>query len=190
MENSKEQFWRLLDTEHDSARTYCLKLTGNSDDGDDLYQDAILKAHNGFKKLRQVESFRGWLYRIINNSYKSRFRKAWWKKVMKFQTEPKEIDLTIDPASQYEARRRLDYAMSVLSAEDRMMFTMSELDGWKLAEIADIFSKSEGLVKMRLSRARQKMRQRLADKYRDLQDRLKREVSIKDALSSGTKETE
>lgn len=159
------EFWRLIENEHEKARRYCFKLTGGDENGDDLYQDAVIKAYNGFADLRNIESFRPWLYRIINNAYKARFRNRWWQKV---KIQPLIIldSLTsVNPSDSYEARRRLDFALDCLSTDDRIIVTMAELEGWKITELAELFSKTEGFIKMRLSRARRKMRKKLSGLY-------------------------
>lgn len=60
----------------------------------------------------------------------------------------------------------MDSALSALSVDDRIIVTLAELEGWKISELAELFSKTEGFVKMRLSRARTKMRKRLGSVHR------------------------
>jgi RNA polymerase sigma-70 factor (ECF subfamily) len=161
----RKQFWQLMEKEHEKARRYCFKLAGGSDEGDDLYQDAVIRAYNGFPELRQPESFRPWVYKIINNAYKARFRNRWWQKVTTLP--PKIIDgmKTENPTALYDARCRLNYAMESLTPDDRIIVTMAELEGWKITELAHLYSKTEGFVKMRLFRARKKMRKKLGGLY-------------------------
>jgi RNA polymerase sigma-70 factor (ECF subfamily) len=160
-------FWQLLEKEHERARAYCGRLTGDFDEGDDLYQDSVIKAYNGFGKLKLAVSFRPWFYRIIANNYKGRFRTSWWKRVLSKSIDPVEIEGQTDPAELYEAKRRLNYAFQVLSVDDRILVTLAELDGWKISELAEMTSKTEGFIKMRLSRARHKMRKKLGKLYRE-----------------------
>jgi RNA polymerase sigma-70 factor, ECF subfamily len=154
-------FWQLVEKEHKNARAYCGRLTGNSGDGDDLYQDAVIKAFKGFAGLRQVDAFRPWLYQIINNTYKGRVRNPWWKHVLSRPTEIEDYSWSHDPSNVYDAKRRLESAMSALCVDDRIIVTLAELEGWKISELAELTSKTEGFIKMRLSRARTKMRKRL-----------------------------
>jgi RNA polymerase sigma factor (sigma-70 family) len=132
-------FWQLVAREHENARAYCLK---------------------------QVDSFRPWFYQIINNTYKGRFRNPWWKHVLSRPTEIADQDWNHDPTDFYEAKRRLESALSALSVDDRIFVTLAELEGWKISELAELTSKTEGFIKMRLSRARTKMRKRLGDLHR------------------------
>ena len=166
MDRNGSPFWQLVEKEHRNARAYCGRLAGNSDDGDDLYQDSVIRAFNGFSELRSVDSFRPWFYQIIGNTYKSRFRSSWWKRVLSRSTEIEDCAGSSNPADQYEARRRLDHALAALSVDDRILVVLAELEGWKISELAEQISKSEGFVKMRLSRARRKMRKRLSSLQR------------------------
>lgn len=155
-------FWDLVEREHRSARAYCTRLALNPDEGDDLYQDSVLKAFRGFSELRNPESFRPWFYQIINNSFKARARNPWWKRVLSGPIEGESFEPGSDPTAQYEARRRIEYAFKAISADDRILVTLAELEGWKISEIAQLTSRTEGFVKMRLSRAREKMRRQLS----------------------------
>ena len=159
-------FWDLVEREHKRARAYCLRLTLNPDEGDDLYQDAVMKASRGYTGLKNQELFRPWLYQIINNAFRGRSRDSWWKRVFAGPIEGESFEPGRDPSGEYEAKRQLEYAFTALGAEDRIIVTLAELDGWKITEIAQLTSKSEGNVKMRLSRAREKMRRKLSSQYR------------------------
>jgi RNA polymerase sigma-70 factor, ECF subfamily len=162
----KQLFWQLIEMEHTKARIYCSRLAGDFSGGDDLYQDAVIKAYRAMGSLRDTAAFKAWFYRIINNTYKNKFRSGWWRRIIHKGGEI-NIDEIIqhDPTDNYEAKRRLEYAMEALSADDRVIVTLAELEGWKIAEIAELYSVKEGLVKMRLSRARRKMRERLGKLY-------------------------
>ena len=166
MSDYSSLFWQLVDVEHRKARAYCCHLAGNADDGDDLYQDSVVSAYRGFAELRKVELFRPWFYRIINNGYYGRRRSPWWRRVLPGVVDLDSYAWSSDPSGEYDAKRRLNYALAALSAEDRIIVTLAELEGWKLLEVAELMSKSEGFVKMRLSRARKKMRKRLSSLHR------------------------
>jgi RNA polymerase sigma-70 factor (ECF subfamily) len=159
-------FWELVEVEHKKASAYCVRLAGNPDDGGDLYQDSIISAYRGFRELRNEASFRPWLYRIINNLYKARFRNPWWRIVFLAGEQVDETSKSDDPTAVYNARRRLEIAFKAIGADDRIIVVLAELEGWKISEIAELLAKSEGFVKMRLSRARLKMRRKLAAMYR------------------------
>jgi RNA polymerase sigma-70 factor, ECF subfamily len=166
MGQKDELFWQLIEQVHNRALAYSEHLAGNIEDGGDLYQDAVLKAFAAFDNLRQITSFESWFYRIINNSFKGRFRNPWWKQVISQYVDIEKLEISFNPVGRYEARRRLDYALRALSVDDRILVILAELEEWTIAEIAEMNGKSEGFVKMRLLRAREKMRRRLSAHYR------------------------
>jgi RNA polymerase sigma-70 factor (ECF subfamily) len=141
-------------------------MSGNREDGDDLYQDALVCALTRFDDLRQLESFRPWLYRIIVNFFKNRIKRPWWKRVMPLSSEIAEITVGENPGPVLAARRRLELAMSTLSPDDRALVTLFELEGWTIKEIAKITGKTAGSLRVRLTRARSKMRSALMRYFR------------------------
>jgi DNA-directed RNA polymerase specialized sigma24 family protein len=68
-----------------------------------------------------------------------------------------------DPIDAHTARRWLGRAMQVLSPEAQALVTLYELEGWSIAELASLHRLSEGSVKARLFRARNKMKKLLTE---------------------------
>jgi RNA polymerase sigma-70 factor (ECF subfamily) len=161
MSRNRDLFWQHLEPEHRRARAYCRKLTGSREDGDDLYQDALVCALTGFARLRETGSFRPWLYRIIINTYKNRVKQPWWRRVRSISKEIVESTPGDNPNGAYAARRRLAVAFRALSPEERAMVTLFELEGWTAEEVGRATGKAPGTVRVRLKRARDKMRQAL-----------------------------
>lgn len=159
MKINSDQFWKLLEPIHPRAENFCRKLAGNREDGDDLYQEVLLLALNKFHSLREENSFRPWLYRIIVNTFKNRFRQPWWHRRVDLTPEILDAKKTNDPTEKYSLRRILHGALAILSTEDKSMVMLSDMEGWHIADLAKIYNKPEGTIKARLSRARQKMRQ-------------------------------
>ncbi len=159
---NRNLFYSLLEPVHPKAEAFCRKLAGNREDGDDLYQEGLLKALTSFESLRDESAFKSWLYRILVNCHKNRARTSWWKRRVSLTAEMVESGPSHDPEGHYSAQRRLNLALNVLTPEDRAMVVLSELEGWTIAELGDLFGKPEGTVKARIHRAKRKMLERLA----------------------------
>jgi RNA polymerase sigma-70 factor (ECF subfamily) len=156
---NRDLFWRYLETEHPEMEAFCRKLAGNRDDGDDLYQDALLTAMSRLETLVKPESFKPWLYRIIVNRYKSKRRREWLRSRLRLEKYPADnAAISRDESGRVTARIWLEKAFRAVSAEDRALITLFELEGWSVAELAAMYGKPEGTIKSRLSRARKKMR--------------------------------
>jgi len=161
MRENWDQFWKLVEPEHLKARAYCRKLMNDREDGDDLYQDALVSALSGFEHLRKIATFRNWLYRIIINEFKNRQRRQWWKKSVPLTTE---IENTIggkNPDSTHAARRRLEIAFRAVTADEKALITLFEIEGWSVSELSELTGHSLTNVKVRLHRIRNKMRKTL-----------------------------
>jgi len=155
----KEQFWTLLEPVHAEAEGFCRRLAGSRDDGDDLYQESLLTAMRKFSTIREINSFRPWLFRIIVNSFKNSNKQPWWRRRVEMAPELIEAEPGNDPRGQLDSARWLERAMAALSAEDRAMIVLFEIEGRPISELASIFGKPEGTLKARLFRARKKMRE-------------------------------
>jgi RNA polymerase sigma factor (sigma-70 family) len=152
-------FWKYLEAEHARAEAFCRKLAGDRDEGDDVYQDALLTALRRVGSLRDPQAFRPWLYRIMINTHRNRVTGPWWRRRVPLAREVCESQGSVDPSEVYAARRWLGRAMAALKPDERALITMFELEGWSIAELAALQRRPTGTIKARLARARNKMRQ-------------------------------
>jgi RNA polymerase sigma factor (sigma-70 family) len=158
-DNQQNRFYELLEPELVRFQGFCHKLVRNPDLADDLAQDALYDAWKGFDKLRETPAFKTWLYQIVINRYRTSLRR------FKRHTEA-DVALKGDIADHSEVhlravRERLDVSMSTLSAKERALVTLHELEGWSYEELAPMFGSSAGALRTRLTRCRQKMRETL-----------------------------
>jgi RNA polymerase sigma factor (sigma-70 family) len=164
MDRNRDLFWELLEPEHQTVRAFCRRLAGNRQDGDDLCQEALLVAFQRFAQLRELRSFKAWLYRIVVNRYRSKHRLASWRRLVTLESLSGGNGSGPDPEPAYESRRLLEFALGRLTADDRALITLYELEDWTCAELAKLLSKSETSVKVQLFRIRKRMRDALTRK--------------------------
>jgi RNA polymerase sigma-70 factor (ECF subfamily) len=165
MTNEQNLFWKALEPEYHRAMLFCRKLIGDRDRGDDLFQDALVIACTKFGDLRNPDAFRPWLYRVMISTFQSSVRRPWWKRAKSLTPETESLLVTSDPADSHAARRWLGRAFEAIGADDQALVVLHELEGWSIKELADLQSQSESNIKVRLFRARKKMRQVL-EQYR------------------------
>src|SRR5512139_2135877 len=82
MELSHQRLRRLLEPIHDRALGFARSVSRSRDDGDDLFQEALMRALDKLPTLREDAAFRPWLYRIIINLHRNRTRRAFWKRLL------------------------------------------------------------------------------------------------------------
>ena len=56
------------------AYAFCLRLTGNAAEAEDLSQEGFVAAYRALRDFRGEASFRSWLYRILVNRHRDRLR--------------------------------------------------------------------------------------------------------------------
>jgi RNA polymerase sigma factor (sigma-70 family) len=170
--DQRTRFEELLEPVHEAATRYCRRLCTTRQDAEDLYHDAILAAWHGLNGLRNTQDgFKPWFFRIITNTFRNQFRRRRWRKLWlgRRAEDPGGDDAfaigpvaSIDPRGALDARRWLDRAMAGLTASDRALIVLHELEGYSTTEIARIWDAREGTIKSRLSRARAKMRETIS----------------------------
>lgn len=158
---NRDRFWIELEKVHSEAERFCHRLSATREDGDDLYQEAVLRAFSGCDGLSDPSAFRPWFYRLIINHFKNQRRGAWWRHLVPLTSELEEQLPGWDPSGQHWANRQLAKAFAVVTPEERALITLKEVEGWAIAELAELYKKPTGTLKARLSRARSRMRKAL-----------------------------
>jgi RNA polymerase sigma-70 factor (ECF subfamily) len=169
MEPSQERLRRLIEPVHERALAFARCLCRSRADGDDLYQEALLRVLGKLDGLRDDASFRAWLYRVIVSVHRNRCRRAFWRRLLPLgdRSEPdgqggapvaldyRTSDWTPDAA---EATERARAALAVLPAEQREAIVLFEIEGWQIDEIAELHRVSASAIKSRLARGRARLR--------------------------------
>lgn len=157
-----------MEPEYRRATLFCRKLCGDRDRADDLLQDVMVKAMTKFSALRDNDSFRPWLYRILISTFRDSVRRPWWQRRVSLTPEIESNNAVTNPVNRLTARRWLDRAFEAVSPDEQVIVTLHELEQWTIAELAGLYGKSESAIKVRLFRARQKMKKRLKKLIADL----------------------
>jgi len=159
--------WRrlleLLGPVHAQAAGMARRLAGSAHDGDDLFQEAVLRAANALPSLQDETRFRSWFYTILLNVHRSRSRRPFWKRFLPFgggTRDESEIAGVDGRAWEGERRQaeRVSRALASLAAEQREAIVLFEIEGMPVEEIAALQDVSVSAVKSRLVRGRARLR--------------------------------
>jgi RNA polymerase sigma-70 factor (ECF subfamily) len=124
---------------------------------DDLSQDVFVKVFQNLAKFRGEAPFEHWVSRITVRVCYDHLRKT------RQDREAVALDdvtvSTTDNVSPARAREVLDYALAKLTADERLVITLLELEEKTVREIAGLTGWSEGNVKVRAHRARQRLKE-------------------------------
>ncbi len=149
------------------ADTYglALRLTANEEDAKDVVQEAYLRAYRGLKRFRGDASFTTWLYRITANcaatylGKRGRHRHEDLDEVEVLDNQPDS-----DPEAQAEAavlRGRVAAALEALPPRLRAVVVLRDVYDLPHEAIAAELGISEAAAKVRLHRARLRLRAQL-----------------------------
>ena len=150
----------------------CFRMTGNSEDAQDMTQEAFLKAWKNLSTFQFDSAFSTWLYRLASNCCLDLLRSMKRKPTVSLtaETEDEEgeiIDVADDaPSPEEEAivsqeRDDLRKALALLDDEQRQILILRVVNDLSYTEIAEVLNIKEGTVKSRLSRARDNLRKKL-----------------------------
>lgn len=154
-----------------SVFAIALRLTNNSDDAEEVTQDAFLRAFRYLPNFRGESSFKTWLLRIASHVAIDHLRRKRMATVSIDAPESPAARLTEKGPSglqrilQHERNNLLQNAMQHLSKEDASALQLFYFHEKSIQEITVVMGWTETNTKSRLSRARQRLRVVLMDKY-------------------------
>ena len=139
-------------------------LVNGDQDAQDIVQEAYVRAFKGFAGFRG-DNARAWLLTIVRNTaYTWIKRHATDDKLIPFDEESHVV--AFEPArseqSQEKRRELLDEALKRLPTEFREVLVLFEFEGWSYKAMADALQVPLGTVMSRLSRARRRLQQEIA----------------------------
>lgn len=143
----------------------------SSEDAKDIYQEVFLRVFRSLKKFELRSEFSTWLYRITTNvclTHRSRRKRHVHASIHEGEGDDEAHGVAGDSESDRQAlgseiSDRVRQALTTLSSQQRMVFTLRHYEEYKLREIAAMMNCSEGTVKKYLFTATRRMREQLKD---------------------------
>jgi RNA polymerase sigma-70 factor, ECF subfamily len=157
----------LVRATYEGTYTLAYRLTGNEDDACDVVQDAYLRAYRSLGRFRGDAQFTTWLYRITANCSANLLAKRARHRTETLSDDESVIDLRpgVDPeqclAGQDE-RARVASALARLPWRLRQVIVLRDIYDLTHGSIAKELGISEAAAKVRLHRARRRLREMLA----------------------------
>lgn len=168
MKVGNERFRRLLEPVHPRVLAFARCLCRSRADGDDLYQEAVLRALAKLDQLQDDGAFRTWLYRIVVSVHRNRCRRAFLRRLLPFDSAEPDSRQAITVDDDYrtgdwspdaaDASSRARIALATLPAVQREAIVLHEIEEFGVDEIAALQNVSSSAVKSRLARGRERLR--------------------------------
>lgn len=162
-------FNTLLGAHERRMYAVALRMCGNAEDAQDCLQEAMLRVWRAISGFKGQSSFATWVYRITMNTCLDELRKrknrpntsldglvdAGWSPADEDDTPEKH-------AVRREARKSLEGFIQELPEDMRAAVVLRDIQGYAYDEIADILGTNVGTIKSRISRGREKLREKIS----------------------------
>jgi len=153
---------------------YALKISGNSDDAQDLVQETYYKAYRYFDKFQTGTNSKAWMFMILKNSFINDYRKSKrepykldYEQIQNFYENVKsDRSQTNNLDTEYFNNLfddEMTAAIDQLPTKMREVFLLCDLDGNSYEETAELVGCPIGTVRSRLHRARHMLQETLLD---------------------------
>lgn len=161
-------FRQVFEIYRDRVYALCRNMAGSDEDAEDLSQEVFLAAFRGIGSYRAESTFGTWLYRIAANRCTSELRRH------RPRFQPVEeamgahgVALGGGPnpeerLARKELHGRVEAAIADLPESQRLVFVLGTQLGMAYRDIGAIAGCSEDAVKVRIHRARKRVRDALA----------------------------
>lgn len=175
---SQSEKVRIFDDEFmphiDSMYNFAYKLTLDEEDAKDLVQETYLKAFRFISSFERGTNAKAWLFRILKNSFINDYRK---KSKQPSKVDYQEVEniynsddvnhnITVDLRSESVKSRigdEVSNALNSLAVDFRIVIILCDLEGFTYEEMAKILDIPIGTVRSRLHRARNLLKEKLAE---------------------------
>jgi RNA polymerase sigma factor (sigma-70 family) len=149
---------------------WALTFARDSDEADDLAQEAFIRVYRKIRHYRGEGSIEGWLYRIVRRVGIEKKRVAVRRKFLGRSpaARPDREVYTTDPGARVDAQRTsalIRRYFEDLPPRQREVFDLVDLQHYTPAEAALMTGLTSGAVRLSLFKARSLIRQRLLEAH-------------------------
>jgi RNA polymerase sigma-70 factor (ECF subfamily) len=154
----------LVRRHQDRLWAVALRTLGDPEDAADALQDALVNAFRRASSFRAESAVTTWLHRVVVNACLDRVRHSAAR-----PSDPVPFDGTEnpalvsaagasgDPADRTPLRIDLQAALASLPAEQRVPLVLVDVEGYRVAEVAEMLDLPVGTIKSRCARARARL---------------------------------
>ncbi|WEK35286.1 MAG: sigma-70 family RNA polymerase sigma factor [Candidatus Pseudobacter hemicellulosilyticus] len=167
LRGEQQQFALLVERYQNFVFTIALRYAPHREDAEEIAQDVFVKAYRNLADFRGEAKFSTWLYTIVSSTCLSFLRK---KKLTVHSLDNEQVlgmASSLDAGGrtnriEQQSRARLvNQALQLLSADDARIITLFYKGEQSLEEIGRILKLETNTVKVKLFRARQRLREKM-----------------------------
>lgn len=148
-----DAFAEIVRRHRDRLWAVALRTVGDREEAADALQDALLSAYRAAERFRGDSAVTTWLHRIVVNACLDRMRRRQSRPTVPLP----ETDVTPAPAADRETALVVREALATLPIEQRAALVLVDVQGYAVAEAAEILGVAEGTIKSRCARGRARL---------------------------------
>lgn len=169
-------FNKLVSLWYKRIYNYALKYCGDHDMAMDIAQKTFIVVHEKLPQLRELSSFRPWLYKITLNHCRDEERRFAKRAVTSLHDSEQQVKMEVEGRMSSDIDHRPDKklhrkelaskimdCLQLLNEDQREVVIMKEYEGLKFREIAEALGISENTAKSRLYYGLKTMRKLLTE---------------------------
>lgn len=160
----------LVDRYQPYVFTLVLRYVSDRGLAEELAQDVFIKAYRCLADFKGGSRFSTWLYTIVHTTCLSHLRKRGSNTVLLEQGQMPALAADEQPADRLLQKTRqvvIEKAVALLAAEDAEIITLYYMAEQSLEEVGRVLGITAGNAKVKLHRARQKLRAVLETKFKN-----------------------
>lgn len=151
-------FAELVRRHRDRMWALALRTLGDPDEAADAVQDAFISAFRSASGFRGQSQVTTWLHRIVVNACLDRLRRSQARPTCPLpDAGPGEPALALDVMADRESQLAVDDALGALPVEQRAAIVLVDVEGYSVAETAQMLGVAVGTVKSRCARGRARL---------------------------------
>ncbi|WP_243639222.1 RNA polymerase sigma factor SigM [Streptacidiphilus pinicola] len=163
VEGDPDAFGELVRRHRDRLWAVALRTLGDREEAADAVQDAMVSAFRAAHTFQGRSAVTTWLHRIVVNACLDRARRTSTRRTRLVEDETvlekaaghdEGADVS---AERGELRRELAAALATLPQDQRAALVLVDMEGYSVAEAAELLGVPTGTVKSRCARARGKL---------------------------------
>src|ERR1700736_2656080 len=157
--SATDQLEPLLVAMRPKLHRYCARMTGSVIDGEDVLQDALIKAVEAFPSARPLHNPEGWLFRIAHNTALDFLRRRARQEAIHSAEEVEMIADQLDAVTSRQIASASLRTFMRLPVAQRASVILMDVLGCSLQEICAIMDYSLPAAKAALHRGRSQLRE-------------------------------
>jgi RNA polymerase sigma-70 factor, ECF subfamily len=157
--DGRAQFDRLLGELRPRLHRFCARMTGSVIDGEDIVQEAMLKALESLSGAEAIDNVEAWVFRIAHNAALDFLRRR--ARQQSLQSD-ENTDMIVDPATPIEDRQAATVSLRTfmhLPVAQRGAVILKDVLGYSLEEISHVMHATVPATKAALHRGRRHLRE-------------------------------